>query len=86
MLQIRHVLSIPKTTPYRDTIHVYVPNGNGLVLPKVLFHTLCHHFKKIGKLFLAVEGKGLGWESEGKYECNLVVRSVLIWCLITIRV
>ena len=61
VLQIRHVLGIPKTTPYRDTIHVYVPNDNGFMLPKVLFHTLCHHFKKNGHTFF---GSRRGWLGE----------------------
>lgn len=72
MIQIRHVLGIPKTTPYRDTIHVYVPNGNGFMLPKVLCHTLCHHFRRGG--------------TRRNMKCMLVVSAVLIWCLITIHV
>lgn len=34
-------LKRPVTTLYRDTIHVYVPNGNGFMLPKVAVLIWC---------------------------------------------
>ena len=37
VLQNRHVLGMPVTTPYRDTIHVYVLNGHGFMLPEFYF-------------------------------------------------